>query len=154
MNYFPSPPASPTPSTFDEDDDYMNINDNDKVICGSCDKPLSSDWFCSDCHKKCTICNRFLTNEQCSRCWVFDPFKNTYVRKQQQQPTYYYYSHYSSYFMPNYHYPSSFLHHQQPQQQQHYQHEQQYYNYLNYQQHQQHQQQQKQYPYPMVPLKH
>ncbi|CAO3646517.1 unnamed protein product [Cunninghamella echinulata] len=141
MNYFPSPPASPTPSTFDEYDDYLTMNNNneddDKVTCGSCDKPLASDWFCSDCHKKCTICNRFLSNEQCSRCWVFDSFKNTYVRKQQQQQQQYFiYSYNNSYYHHPYFMPSSFYyHHPHP-----------FYN-------QQHQQQQQQ-PYTMVPLKH
>ncbi|ORZ09815.1 hypothetical protein BCR42DRAFT_423114 [Absidia repens] len=73
MNFFPSPPSSPT------------LND-DKVMCGECDKPLSSDWFCADCHKKCEFCNRFLTGmEQCSRCWVYDSYQHLYVRKTLQQ---------------------------------------------------------------------
>lgn len=69
MNYFPSPPSSPI---------LLNSNSNHEVvdtlaICGSCDKPLSSDWFCSDCHQKCTTCNRFLSeNEYCTRCWKRD----------------------------------------------------------------------------------
>ncbi|SAM05789.1 hypothetical protein [Absidia glauca] len=72
MNFFPSPPSSPTPSSFD------------KVMCGECEKPLSSDWFCSNCHKHCDICNRFLTLEQCSRCWVYDEYQHSYVRKAPQ----------------------------------------------------------------------
>ncbi|KAI8065838.1 hypothetical protein BC940DRAFT_334359 [Gongronella butleri] len=71
MNYFPSPPSSPTPSAADED----------KVICGACDKRLGNDWFCSDCHQKCEFCNRFLTGEPCSRCWTYDAYRETYVRK-------------------------------------------------------------------------
>ncbi|ORX43709.1 hypothetical protein DM01DRAFT_1387067 [Hesseltinella vesiculosa] len=69
MNYFPSPPSSPTPST------------EEKVMCGACDKPLGDDWYCSDCHRKCEYCNRFLTNEPCSRCWMYDTYHQTYVRK-------------------------------------------------------------------------
>ncbi|KAI9249643.1 hypothetical protein BY458DRAFT_525418 [Sporodiniella umbellata] len=72
MNYFPSPPPSPT----------MNPA---QVFCGSCSKPLSSSWYCSDCHIKCKTCNRFLTHryEQCTRCTL--PRHNTNKNK------YYYY---------------------------------------------------------------
>ncbi|OAD77951.1 hypothetical protein PHYBLDRAFT_141812 [Phycomyces blakesleeanus NRRL 1555(-)] len=71
MDFFPSPPSSPRQLYID-----------DKVVCGSCDKVLSSDWFCSDCHTKCTICNRFLSpHEHCSRCWSFNTLQNLYIRK-------------------------------------------------------------------------
>ncbi|ORZ14510.1 hypothetical protein BCR42DRAFT_417055 [Absidia repens] len=109
MDYFPSPPSSPTPSTFD------------KVMCGECEKPLSSDWFCSDCHKRCDICNRFLTNEQCSRCWVYDEYQHSYVRKpryfyQPPPPT-------SASIFFNHSMPQSYPHYfHQQQQQQYYQH--------------------------------
>ncbi|KAI8381588.1 uncharacterized protein BYT42DRAFT_567078 [Radiomyces spectabilis] len=70
MDCFPSPPMSPTLLP-------------DRIVCGSCDKVLSSDWFCSDCHTKCSICNRFLALEEfCTRCWAFDSGVNAYVRKQ------------------------------------------------------------------------
>ncbi|SAM05327.1 hypothetical protein [Absidia glauca] len=87
MNFFPSPPSSPTPSTFD------------KVMCGECDKPLASDWFCSDCHKRCEHCNRFLTDEPCSRCWAYDAHQHSYVRKplRFQPPAFY------SYYNPECH---------------------------------------------------
>ncbi|KAG2223877.1 hypothetical protein INT45_012750 [Circinella minor] len=79
---FPSPPSSPT-AQYDQ-------QVVDKVICGSCDKVLSSDWFCSDCHKRCETCNRFLSAEEhCTRCWTFDTRYNTFVRK----PRYYHYHH-------------------------------------------------------------
>ncbi|KAI8996985.1 hypothetical protein BDB01DRAFT_830615 [Pilobolus umbonatus] len=83
MNYFPSPPSSPV---------ILSATVN-KVICGSCDKPLSNDWFCSDCHIKCNICNRFLSyHEQCSRCWLFNDTTNCYVRKEYHH--YHYYPYY------------------------------------------------------------
>ncbi|KAI9033916.1 hypothetical protein CLU79DRAFT_726236 [Phycomyces nitens] len=71
MDFFPSPPSSPRQR-------YIA----DKVTCGSCDKVLSSDWFCSDCHTKCSICNRFLSpHERCTRCWSFNTLQNLYIRK-------------------------------------------------------------------------
>jgi hypothetical protein len=70
MNFFPSPPSSPL------------LNNSSKVICGSCNKSLSSDWFCSDCHIKCNTCNRFLAHSEfCSRCWSFDDKRHCLVRK-------------------------------------------------------------------------
>ncbi|KAG2210375.1 hypothetical protein INT46_000956 [Mucor plumbeus] len=71
MNFFPSPPSSP-----------QLTSSNDKVMCGSCNKTLSSDWFCADCHTKCSTCNRFLSNaDYCTRCWSFDQHNNRLVRK-------------------------------------------------------------------------
>ncbi|OBZ81467.1 hypothetical protein A0J61_10483 [Choanephora cucurbitarum] len=73
MNCFPSPPSSPV----------IPNNNNEKVICGSCDKPLSNDWFCSSCHTKCSLCNRFLNDtEYCTRCWSFDHDLQGLVRKE------------------------------------------------------------------------
>lgn len=45
---------------------------NDGVICGTCDTALSSDWFCSRCHRKCSTCNRYMVQDDdfCSRCWT------------------------------------------------------------------------------------
>ncbi|KAI8880963.1 hypothetical protein K501DRAFT_9650 [Backusella circina FSU 941] len=69
MDFLPSPPSSPVMM--------------DKVVCGTCDKALSSDWYCSDCHTKCDTCNRFLSeNEYCTRCWTFDHRCNGYIRKE------------------------------------------------------------------------
>lgn len=91
--YFPSPPSSPL------------MNSDEKVMCGSCDKPLSSDWFCSDCHTKCTTCNRFLGDaEYCTRCWTFDIQSHSFIQKE------YHYDYVRLYMM--YHH-----HHQQHQQQ-------------------------------------
>ncbi|KAI9282884.1 hypothetical protein BC943DRAFT_328489 [Umbelopsis sp. AD052] len=44
----------------------------DGVICGTCDTALSSDWFCSRCHRKCSTCNRYMIQDDdfCSRCWT------------------------------------------------------------------------------------
>lgn len=76
MDLFPSPPSSPVQQPQHDDP-----NDG-KVICGSCDKVLSSDWFCADCHQRCATCNRFLSaGEHCTRCWCFDSIKNMYIRK-------------------------------------------------------------------------
>ncbi|KAI8394103.1 uncharacterized protein BYT42DRAFT_609850 [Radiomyces spectabilis] len=73
--FFPSPPSSP----------IQHAADQIKVLCGSCDRALSSDWFCSDCHKKCATCNRFLSSQEyCSRCWSYDTLHNLYVRKPYQ----------------------------------------------------------------------
>ncbi|KAI7868864.1 hypothetical protein BDF14DRAFT_1788534 [Spinellus fusiger] len=73
MNFLPSPPSSPLQHSVAT------------AVCGSCDKVLASDWFCSDCHMKCVTCNRFLSaGEHCSRCWFFDTLSNRHVRK----PTY------------------------------------------------------------------
>ncbi|OBZ90419.1 hypothetical protein A0J61_01535 [Choanephora cucurbitarum] len=61
MDCYLSPPSSPVLGH--------------RAICGECDKPLASDWFCSNCHMKCSTCNRFLgKDEYCTRCWTFDPF--------------------------------------------------------------------------------
>ncbi|KAI8075385.1 uncharacterized protein B0P05DRAFT_547326 [Gilbertella persicaria] len=68
MNYFISPPSSPTLGH--------------RVICGECDKPLAADWFCADCHKKCSTCNRFLgLDEYCTRCWTLDPVSRQLLPK-------------------------------------------------------------------------
>ncbi|KAI9319675.1 hypothetical protein BX666DRAFT_1915126 [Dichotomocladium elegans] len=76
MDHFPSPPMSPAQQYYHDDDDHM-------VFCGSCDKALSSDWFCINCHKRCSTCNRFLSvDDHCSRCWTFDDQHNIFVRKQ------------------------------------------------------------------------
>ncbi|KAI8880458.1 hypothetical protein K501DRAFT_191253 [Backusella circina FSU 941] len=73
MNYFPSPPTSPT------------MNNTNKPMCGSCEKTLDSDWYCADCHTKCNTCNRFLSQyDYCTRCWSFDTCTNQYIRKEQQ----------------------------------------------------------------------
>ncbi|KAI9004855.1 hypothetical protein CLU79DRAFT_841181 [Phycomyces nitens] len=70
MDFLPSPPSSPIQHS-------ATI-----AICGDCDKVLASDWFCSDCHSKCSTCNRFLgPGEHCSRCWAFDSRRNRHVRK-------------------------------------------------------------------------
>ena len=85
---FPSPPSSPIVQY-----DQQVV---DMVICGSCDKTLSSDWFCSDCHKRCETCNRFLSpDEHCTRCWIFDTRYNTFVRKPRYHHHRHHYSHVS-----------------------------------------------------------
>lgn len=67
----PSPPASPTVDSGISF--YSDYGDDNMIVCGGCNKPLGTDWFCSDCHKKCIGCNRILgENEYCSRCWTFD----------------------------------------------------------------------------------
>ncbi|KAI7872330.1 hypothetical protein BDF14DRAFT_1752119 [Spinellus fusiger] len=103
MQFLPSPPTSPRQHYLD-----------DSVICGSCDKVLSSDWFCSDCHTKCTICNRFLSpQEHCTRCWTFSTLKNHYIRKHNHQPSHNSYcSHaYMSGFTTDIHHSSSNIKH-------------------------------------------
>ncbi|KAL7335946.1 hypothetical protein PS15p_201349 [Mucor circinelloides] len=81
MNFFPSPPSSPQLSAA-----------SDKVMCGSCNKTLSSDWFCSDCHTKCSTCNRFLSDsDYCTRCWSFDHHSNCLVRKPSLYDQWYHY---------------------------------------------------------------
>ncbi|KAI9315382.1 hypothetical protein BX666DRAFT_397057 [Dichotomocladium elegans] len=98
MNLFPSPPCSPGSIASDlYEGDHNNNNHHHhpsssssaagKVFCGSCDKPLSSDWFCADCHQKCATCNRFLSaGDHCTRCWAFDRQHSTFVRKQSISP--------------------------------------------------------------------
>ena len=77
MNYFPSPPTSPT----------MN---SDKAMCGSCEQALDSVWYCANCHTKCNTCNRFLSQyEYCTRCWTFDTCTNQYIRKNQHHHHFY-----------------------------------------------------------------
>ncbi|KAI8147983.1 hypothetical protein BJV82DRAFT_594138 [Fennellomyces sp. T-0311] len=102
MDLFPSPPSSPI-----QHDDHQD----EKVVCGSCDKVLSSDWFCSDCHKRCETCNRFLSaDEHCSRCWSFDTLHNVYVRKPRHHQHIIYHPPPSP---PNHHvlsYPSAAMH--------------------------------------------
>ncbi|KAI9260174.1 hypothetical protein BY458DRAFT_516809 [Sporodiniella umbellata] len=83
MNALPSPPASPTiDSGISFYSDYGDDNDN-VIMCGGCNKPLGTDWFCSDCHKKCISCNRILgENEYCSRCWTFDVIYQQFLPKE------------------------------------------------------------------------
>ncbi|KAI8337710.1 hypothetical protein BC941DRAFT_425998 [Chlamydoabsidia padenii] len=71
MTYLPSPPTSPLLASATE-----------KVLCGSCDRALGTDWFCSSCHTKCSTCNRFLTGQEyCTRCWLYDHGHRTLIRK-------------------------------------------------------------------------
>ncbi|KAI9263183.1 hypothetical protein BDA99DRAFT_559740 [Phascolomyces articulosus] len=96
---FPSPPSSPI---------QHNQQVVDKVICGSCDKVLSSDWFCSDCHKRCETCNRFLSaDEHCTRCWSFDIRHNTFVRKPRSTPHFYHQYHNNSFTLHSFQPPPS-----------------------------------------------
>lgn len=82
MSILPSPPASPTvDSGFSYFSDYGEDSDN-VIVCGGCNKPLGTDWFCPDCHKKCISCNRILgENEYCSRCWTFDVIYQQFLPK-------------------------------------------------------------------------
>ncbi|CAO3645851.1 unnamed protein product [Cunninghamella blakesleeana] len=78
MNYLPSPPSSPLLSSS-----RSTASTEEKVvICGSCDQVLGPSWFCSTCHTKCTLCNRFLTGqEHCTRCWIYDHTHQTMIRR-------------------------------------------------------------------------
>ncbi|KAI8975075.1 hypothetical protein BDF20DRAFT_876807 [Mycotypha africana] len=109
MNAFPSPPASPMMMTMEASNNTTGAaysSDMDKVICGSCDRVLSSDWFCSSCHKKCSTCNRTLIeSEYCTRCWTFDNKSNQFIRNQtltrpSLQHFYHYYYHYYALHQP------------------------------------------------------
>ncbi|ORY90532.1 hypothetical protein BCR43DRAFT_499449 [Syncephalastrum racemosum] len=76
MSYFPSPPSSPSPYEHLDDPDFEISDDEDKVVCGTCNKVLGTDWFCSECHKKCPSCNRFLAvldDDYCTRCHLSVP---------------------------------------------------------------------------------
>ncbi|KAG1057822.1 hypothetical protein G6F46_008933 [Rhizopus delemar] len=76
----PSPPASPTVDSGISF--YSDYGDDNMIVCGGCNKPLGTDWFCSDCHKKCIGCNRILgENEYCSRCWTFDVVYQQFLPK-------------------------------------------------------------------------
>lgn len=89
MDCFPSPPSSPSPYAYlddldDLDDpDYTPSQNEPAVVCGSCDKALGPDWFCSNCHMRCAICNRILVKDYkdayCTRCWVYVPWQNVYM---------------------------------------------------------------------------
>ncbi|KAJ8654098.1 hypothetical protein O0I10_010309 [Lichtheimia ornata] len=88
MYFLPSPPASPV-EQYEDFDDFMMDDDNNEanIVCGSCNKALGSDWFCSNCHKKCSTCSRLLTqssDDYCTRCWVYIPSRNIYVPSQRQ----------------------------------------------------------------------
>ncbi|KAI9478370.1 MAG: hypothetical protein EXX96DRAFT_539473 [Benjaminiella poitrasii] len=79
MNSLPTPPESPELESLSLD----NSSPLEAVICGTCNKTLGVGWFCSDCHRKCVDCNRFLCqdDEYCSRCWTFDPIQQQLIRK-------------------------------------------------------------------------
>ncbi|KAI7906087.1 uncharacterized protein BX663DRAFT_558650 [Cokeromyces recurvatus] len=78
MNSIPTPPESP-------ELDYLPFDSSpfEGIMCGTCNKALGPDWFCSDCHRKCDNCNRFLCDDDgyCSRCWVFDPVQQRLIQK-------------------------------------------------------------------------
>lgn len=75
MYTFPSPPSSPIQHHVEDDDVAA-------VVCGTCDKPLEKDWFCINCHQRCTTCSRILgQDEHCTRCWAYDTLRNVFVRK-------------------------------------------------------------------------
>ncbi|KAI9268225.1 hypothetical protein BDA99DRAFT_505252 [Phascolomyces articulosus] len=90
MNYFPSPPSSPSPFEHLDDPDYVATDNEPSIVCGSCNKALGADWFCSNCHKKCSTCSRILalnTDDYCTRCWVYVPSQNTFVPRQKYLPS-------------------------------------------------------------------
>ncbi|KAI8339013.1 hypothetical protein BC941DRAFT_421860 [Chlamydoabsidia padenii] len=71
MTFLPSPPSSP-----------LLLSTNDQASCGSCDRLLGTDWFCSSCHTKCSTCNRFLAGQDyCTRCWLYDHGHCTLIRR-------------------------------------------------------------------------
>lgn len=75
MYTFPSPPSSPIQH-------HTNDDNVAAVVCGSCNKPLEKDWFCINCHQRCTTCSRILGHdEHCTRCWAYDTLRNVFVRK-------------------------------------------------------------------------
>ncbi|CAO3623604.1 unnamed protein product [Cunninghamella echinulata] len=86
MNYLPSPPSSPLLTSISS----TTSTTEKVVICGSCDQVLGTDWFCSACHTKCSICNRFLTeHEYCTRCWVYDHSHQSLIRRRLPIPQYF-----------------------------------------------------------------
>lgn len=71
MTFLPSPPSSP-----------LLLSTTEQVSCGSCDRALGIDWFCSSCHTKCATCNRFLAGQDyCTRCWLYDHGHCTLIRR-------------------------------------------------------------------------